>query len=56
MTIEAMNNVATAPSGFAGAAGFVGAASCTSPRSTLDSPNAVNSNTTPDITNGSRGS
>ena len=57
MTIEAMKNIGTWPSGFAGAAGlFATGGACARSRSTFDSASAVISSTTPEITNGSRAS
>ena len=48
MTIDAMKNIGTWPSGFAGAAGSLAAgACCATSRSTFDSASVVISNTTP---------
>ena len=55
MTIEAMKNIGTALSGFAGTAGFA-AGSSTMSRSTFDSASVVSSSTTPEMTKGNRGS
>ena len=57
MTIEAMKNVGTWPSDFAGAAGgFAAGGACARSRSTFDRASVVISSTAPEITKGSRGS
>ena len=56
MTIEAMKNIGTRPSDLAGTGCFATRGACARLRSTFDKASAVNSSTTPDITNGRRGS
>ena len=57
MTIEAMKNIGTWPSDFAGAAGFLSTGiDCARLRSTFDNASVTISSTSPEITNGNRGS